>query len=473
MKTRRDFLKTAGFVSAGFLGLQKLSLAHGTATGKGTSVSTQLPMKQVSGYGPLVADSAKIFDLPKGFSYQVIATQGETLDDGFLLPGDPDGMAAFGTTDGRVALICNHELSADEKEKGPFGADNRLLPERSAPTIYDRGRGQAPHQGGTSTLIYDPKTGKKDLHYLSLAGTERNCAGGPTPWNSWITCEETNTKAGAIFEQDHGYNFEVPAHAHITHVDAVPLKAMGRFRHEAIAVEPRSGIVYQTEDMHDGLIYRFIPNQKGKLQHGGKLQALVIREHPSRDTRNWKTLKEEPFPVAELFETTWVDIDDVESPDDTLRYQGFDKGAARFARGEGMWYGNGEIYFACTNGGYIEQGQVFRYLPSPYEGTPREANFPGRLELFVESSNPDILKNCDNLTVAPNGHLLLCEDSDQPCKLIGITPQGAFYEFGSNRYTSSELAGACFSPDGNTLFINIQKNGQTLAITGPWEQFEA
>lgn len=473
MKTRRDFLKTAGFVSAGFLGLQRLSQAHGLATGHGTSVSTQLPMKQIAGYGPLIPDPRKIFDLPKGFSYQVIATQGEILDDGFFLPGDPDGMAAFATPDGRIALVCNHELNVEERGKGPFGRDNELLDKRSAQTIYDRGRGKAPQLGGTSTLIYDPKTAKKDLHYLSLSGTDRNCAGGPTPWNSWITCEETNIKANEVFEEDHGYNFEVPAYTEITHVEAVPLKAMGRFRHEAVAVEPRSGIVYQTEDMHDGLIYRFIPNKKGKLQQGGKLQALVIRDQPSRDTRNWEELDQASFPVARLFDVTWVDIEDVESPKDNLRYQGFEKGAARFARGEGMWYGNGEIYFACTNGGTIKQGQVFRYLPSPYEGTSREAEFPGRLELFVESSNPDILKNCDNLTVAPDGNLYLCEDADEPCKLIGITPEGAFYEFGSNNYSSSELAGACFSPDGSTLFLNIQKNGQTLAITGPWDQFQA
>jgi len=474
MKSRREFLKTAGFISAGFTGLQKLSLAH-AASGKGahSSVSTQLPMKRIDGYGPLIPDPDRVFDLPRNFSYRIIARQGELLDDGFHLPGDPDGMAAFPTGDGRIALICNHELAPDEKAKGPFGKKNELLPKRDPGTIYDSGRGKAPHQGGTSTMIYNPKTRGKELHYLSLAGTERNCAGGPTPWNSWITCEETNTVAGKTFERDHGYNFEVPVSTDILHVKAKPLVAMGRFRHEAVAVEPRSGIVYQTEDMHDGLFYRFIPEEKGNLHAGGRLQALVVKEQPSRDTRNWKEESQPPFPVGKFFEVSWVDIHEVESPDDSLRYQGYDNGAARFARGEGIWYGNGEFYFACTNGGVIKQGQIFRYLPSPYEGTSRENEIPGKLELFIESSNPDILKNCDNLTVAPDGVLYICEDSSPPCKLVGITPDGSFFEFGSNSYTSSELAGACFSPGGDTLFLNIQKNGVTLAITGPWDSFMA
>lgn len=426
-------------------------------------------MKQVTGYGPLIPDPKGIFDLPAGFRYELIATQGEKLDDGFLLPGDPDGMAAFSTGDGRVAVICNHELDPGEARKGPFGEDNALMGKRKAKALYDAGFQESPHQGGTSTFIYDPRTRKKGLHYLSLAGTERNCAGGPTPWNSWITCEETNTRAGSFSERDHGYNFEVPASVDILHVDAEPLYDMGRFRHEAIAVEPRSGIVYQTEDMHEGLIYRFIPKRKGVLREGGRLQALALLGQPSRDTRNWPEVDQETFPLAQIFETTWIDIDDVRSPDDSLRFQGFEKGAARFARGEGMWYGGGEIYFACTNGGRIKQGQVFRYLPSPYEGTDRERSAPGRLELFVESSNPDILKNCDNLTVARNGVLYICEDSDAPCKLVGVTPDGGFFELGSNAYTSSELAGVCFSPGGDVLFLNIQGNGQTLAITGPWD----
>jgi secreted PhoX family phosphatase len=110
----------------------------------------------------------------------------------------------------------------------------------------------------------------------------------------------------------------------------------------------------------------------------------------------------------------WVDIEDVESPKDNLRDQGYKKGAARFARGEGMWYADGEVYFACTNGGRKQMGQIFRYLPSQFEGTAREAESPGCLELFIESSDQNLLKNCDNLTIAENGNLFICEDALAP-----------------------------------------------------------
>jgi secreted PhoX family phosphatase len=454
-------------MSAAFIGLQRISLADAPGTGKTP------PLPTCVGYGPLVADPARIFDLPKGFRYRVIAQAGERLDDGFLLPGDPDGMAAFPTGDGRVAVICNHELDVEQTDKSPFGSQLEYFQKANRSTMYDAGYGKTPQLGGTSTIIFDPKTWRKDTHYLSLAGTERNCAGGPTPWNTWISCEETNTRAGDRFEQDHGYNFEVPVSTTAQQFPAIPLKAMGRFRHEAIAVEPKSGIVYQTEDMGDGLIYRFIPTVPGQLEKGGRLQALAIAGQPSRDTRNWPSLSEPKMPTTQLFDVTWVDIDNVESPDDDLRFQGYEKGAARFARGEGMWYADGEVYFACTNGGRKKLGQIFRYLPSQFEGTARESEAPGQLELFIESSDQNLLKNCDNLTIAENGNLFICEDADDTCKIVGITPEGKLFEFARNAYTDSELAGACFSPDGQTMFVNIQKNGMTLAITGPWGDLQA
>lgn len=464
MTTRREFLAKAAVLSTAFIGLQRISLAD-TLTKSG--------MPQSKGYGSLIPDPARIFDLPRGFRYRVIARVGERLDDGFLLPGDPDGMAAFPTDDGRVAVICNHELDAGQIDKSPFGPQLEYFANVDRSAMYDAGYGKTPQLGGTSTFIFNPITWSKDTHYISLTGTERNCAGGPTPWNTWITCEETNTRAGQQFEQDHGYNFEVPVSTTTKQFPAVPLKAMGRFRHEAIAVEPMSGIVYQTEDMQDGLIYRFIPDVPGQLAKGGRLQALAITGQPARDTRNWPKLRQPQLPATQFFDVTWVDIEDVESPDDSLRYQGYEKGAARFARGEGMWYADGEVYFACTNGGANKLGQIFRYVPSQYEGTSRESEAPGRIELFIESSDQNLLKNCDNLTIADNGNLFICEDADDTCKIVGITPDGKLFEFARNAYTNSELAGACFSPDGQTMFVNIQKNGLTLAITGPWNNLDA
>ncbi|MCB0841165.1 MAG: DUF839 domain-containing protein, partial [Bacteroidetes bacterium] len=162
-----------------------------------------------------------------------------------------------------------------------------------------------------------------------------------------------------------------------------------------------------------------------------------------------------------------LDIDGVDTEEDDLRQRGLELGAAKFARGEGMWYGDNELYFACTVGGEKKQGQIFRYYPSPYEGKEQEKDFPGVLELFAEPDNSNLLQNCDNLTIAPNGDLIVCEDREE-ARIIGITPKGKYYLLAETVKYRSEFAGATFSPDGSTLFVNIQHAGITLAINGPW-----
>jgi secreted PhoX family phosphatase len=241
---------------------------------------------------------------------------------------------------------------------------------------------------------------------------------------------------------------------------------MGRFNHEAVCVDPSTGIVYQTEDAHDSLIYRFIPNKPGKLQDGGVLQALAILGQKSFDTRNWNT---ESMKVGEAFEVEWITLTNVDPDTDDLRLRGHAQGAALFARGEGMWFGNKEVYFACTNGGNKKMGQVFKYVPGASEGKRDEANAPGKLVLFAESPSLDILKNCDNLTVSPWGDVILVEDAKGAC-LRGITPDGRIYNIGKNIGSDSEMAGVCFSPSGKTLFVNVQHDGLTFAITGPWDK---
>ena len=128
------------------------------------------------------------------------------------------------------------------------------------------------------------------------------------------------------------------------------------------------------------------------------------------------------FPKNQPVRVEWIDIEDYESPKDDMRYVGFDAGAARFARGEGMFYGNGEIYFACTNGGAKKYGQIFRYKPSPSEGLAGEHSEPGTLELFIESQDLELLKACDNLTVAPWGDVVICEEVGVSSAIVGITP---------------------------------------------------
>ena len=453
--TRREFIRSSAMVGLGFLGLYKFSIAK------------DLPSSEDIGYGPLLPDPNGIFNLPKGFTYQIISKQGSTMSDGLLVPGKGDGMATFTAKNNRTIIIRNHENTHLDFKNGPFGKMNELLSKVDRKKFYDYGSGKTPGIGGTTTLIYNHTTKKVEKEFLSLIGTIRNCAGGPTPWNSWITCEETVERANATLEKDHGYTFEVPATDKGGIAEPLPIKGMGRFNHEAVAVDPKTGIVYLTEDDGEGLIYRFIPKTPSKLLQGGKLQALVFREQRSFDTRNWTGISPNTMEAKRMFPVSWIDLDDIESPHNDLRHRGFIKGAARFARGEGMWYGNNEIYFACTNGGSNKSGQVFRYRPSQFEGTSREGEAPGALELFAEPNNKDILKYCDNLTVAPWGDLILSEDDDHPF-LVGITPTGEYYKIGENIGHKSELAGCVFSPDGSTLFVNIQHAGLTLAIEGPW-----
>ncbi len=457
--SRRHFLRTAGAVSLGFSGLYHLlgCAEDGAWTGYDTPF----------GYGPLIPDPNRVLDLPKGFSYTVVSSTGEEMHDGFLVPGLHDGMAAFPGSNGKTVLVRNHELSSGSSPKiGPFGEKN----ERVAPVeqTYDPGRGDTRCLGGTTTLVYDTRERRLERHYLSLIGTLRNCAGGPTPWNSWISCEETTVRADRDLAKDHGYNFEVPATAQIGLADPVPLKAMGRFNHEAVAVDPGSGIVYQTEDRSDGLIYRFVPHRPAQLAAGGRLQALMVRDQRSLDTRNWGDSV--TVAAGETLAVDWIDIENVQSPGDDLRFQGFGNGAARFARGEGMWYGKNAIYFLCTNGGKAKKGQVWRYVPSSAEGMSQEQQEPGRLALFVEPNNSELVENADTLTVAPWDDLILCEDGSADDFLVGVTPGGEIYKFGRNAMNQLEFAGATFSPDGSTLFVNIQSPGLTLAITGRWRQ---
>ncbi len=457
---RRNFILRSSVIGLGFIGLRSFATA--------CTSQSPAPGLLAQGYGPLQKDPNRILNLPEGFSYKIISKLGDAMDDGFLVPGLADGMAAYEGPGGKIAVIRNHEVSPRDSKNGPFGADMKLRANLPAEHFYDYGHGKYPCLGGTTTFIYNPSTGEVEKQWLSLAGTIRNCAGGKTPWNSWITCEETTVRAGDILEKHHGYNFEVPLTTYPQLARPIPIKSMGRFNHEAVCVDPKTSIVYQTEDRSDGLIYRFIPEVKGELHKGGRLQVLSVIDHPTLDTRNWPSSTGTIEPGTK-FAVKWLDIDDVDAPLDDLRYRGAQKGAAIFARGEGMWYGANEFYFACTNGGKKGYGQVFRYRLSSQEGGRKEDSDPATLELFVESENSRILESCDNLTIASNGDLFLCEDKAEP-RIVGVTPQGKMYHFGQNLGYRSEFAGATFSPDGRVLFVNIQGPGLTLAITGPWDQ---
>ena len=464
--TRRDFLKKTA-LSLSFIGLQSY-IAGCSAAPRGPSVS---PGSRAHGYGPLLDDPNGLIKLPKGFTYRVFSKTGEKMNDGLFVPGAHDGMAAFPGPDGTTILVRNHEMSPGYPNEGPFKGDAALYAKaRAAGRLYDPANGTLESTGGTTTLVYDTKKQELVQHSMSLAGTLRNCSGGPTPWGTWITCEETVLTKSDVFERDHGYCFEVPANAKMELANPVPILGMGRFNHEAIAVDPVSSAVYLTEDRDDGLLYRYMPKQPGNMLAGGVLQALALLDQPSCDTRNWEESNQPSFPIDKKLPTAWIDLEDIQAPNDDLRARGFASGAARFARGEGMVFGHGGAFFACTNGGSKRFGQIFKYTPSPYEGTAREKEKPGTLELFIESHESELMKACDNLAISPLGDIVLCEDDGESSALVGITPKGKLYRIGDVAM-NTELAGACFSPDGTTLFLNAQwRPGQTIAITGPWSE---
>lgn len=428
--------------------------------GIATRACAQIPpmsRNEVAGYGAMVRDPNNLIDLPKGFSYRVISRFGNVMDDGHVVPNSGDGMGAFAFGKGKVALVRNHELNVRDGRFGPFAGKvaNDF-------TAYDRGKDGVPLPGGTTTLIYDLKSQRVENQFLSLSGTIRNCAGGVTPWGSWLSCEENTTRAGDSAGKDHGFIFEVPS-AHKGLVTPVPLTAMGRFNHEAACIDPRTGIVYLTEDRDDSLLYRFLPNAKGDLAKGGRLEALVI--DGVADSRNWS----EAIVIRGKTHTPrWVALDGPEAPDDDLRKRGALAGATVFARGEGIWWGKGELFFTCTSGGAKKLGQIFRLRPSM--GTESDL-----IELFYESMDAAFFNFGDNLTVAPTGHLMVCEDQYTDITdnhLRGITPDGKAYAFAKSR-VQTEFAGACFSPDGSTMFVNLYAPTMTLAITGPWNRVRA
>jgi secreted PhoX family phosphatase len=425
------------------------------------------------GFGKLLADKSRILDLPAGFEYRVIARMGEEMADGLLVPAEADGMAAFAGENGRLNLVCNHENSPGRQDRGPFGSKLERLDRIPREYVYDDGRGTTPGTGGTTTIIYDPVTGDKELQFLSLAGTEYNCSGGATPWGSWLSCEEAFSNPGRRIEsavpvqrsKRHGYVFEVSALADGCTVP-IPLKDMGRFEHEAAAVDPASGVVFLTEDRHRSLFYRYLPDVPGQLHKGGRLQALAIVDKDGFDTRNWDT--NSPMPANEWMSVVWVDLHDVDADKNDLRLRGHDHGAARFARGEGLCVADGSVFITCTIGGPDRLGQIFEYRVSPFEGGDGETKEPGQIRLIAESTRDSVLRHADNITMSPWGDLLVCEDTAGHCGLVGLKPDGTQYYIADNSYTDSELAGVCFSPDGKTMFLNIQVQGLTLAINGPW-----
>ena len=438
---RRSFLKNAAATAAASVPFAALVAR--------TEAWPAPKRSYAAGYGPLAetlddATGLPLLMLPAGFRYTSFGWRGDILASGAPTPGAHDGMAAFRAGGHRVRLVRNHEVGRGTPFSNAF---------------YDFQAG-----GGTVTLEFDTREGRLVEASDSLSGTIRNCAGGPTPWGSWLTCEETTD----FTTMPHGYVFDVPADGL---GDPEPIRDMGRFSHEAVAVDPVTGFVYESEDTGAAGFYRFVPRTRNRPLEGGELYMLKVKRAANVNLGLG-------YPNGTRFDVEWVRIDQPDNtsstmPGDFVAAQGVAQGAAVFARLEGCWFGNDrKIYIVSTSGGTARQGQIWTYDPKHET-----------IELLFESPDASVLNAPDNITVSPRGGLVLCEDGGGEEFVHGLTVEGEIFKFVKNNvrldgerngivgdFSGSEFAGACYSPDGDWLFVNIQSPGITFAITGPWQQ---
>jgi len=385
------------------------------------------PRKIGAPLGDLVSDSNGMLDLPPGFSYQVLQRVGDPMTDGFNVPGAPDAMACFAGDDDSWVVMRNHEIHEGSPVDPTLGfADNR--------------------GGGVTRLVVDRKSGVLRSSNFVLTGTSRNCAGGPSPYG-WLSCEE-------VGEPGHGYVFLCDASASTLQAPH-KLPALGRFPHEAAAFDEATGITYLTEDTSDSAIYRHLPDHRTKPFIGGELQALKV------SSKDRFRLSEGPK-VGDAFDVEWVSVADPQALKASTRDQAHNMGAAFLSRGEGAWFAEGHVYICSTDGGPNRRGQLYR-LDILSGGMDR-------LTLVAQAESEDSFANPDNITVSPWGDVFLAEDGGAPNGVHVLKPDGSLHHFARNALNGgkSEIAGVCFSPDGNWLFLNLQWEGLTLAITGPF-----
>ncbi|MFE2357276.1 PhoX family protein [Streptomyces parvulus] len=481
--TRRDFagrsaLTGAGIALAGSVG------ALATAPNALASTDTESAAEHGGGhghghehcgvgYGPLVPDPDGILALPEGFRYEIITYSGRTrLESGEYTPSNHDGTAAFDGPRGTTLLVNNHELGGHRDEwPHPVPLAEGL--------VYD------PAAAGGCTVV-EVRRGGHVAEWVGIAGTATNCAGGSTPWGTWLTCEETEDRAGSNgMTKDHGYVFEVDPEDRRANRNPKPVKALGRYAHEAVVIDPKRGHAYLTEDASgpNGLLYRWTPPEhfrhgrgrlRGLADDAGVLQAFKCFDSGGKFVDDLSRATR----TGTVYGVDWVDVPDRDARTTPVRKQFAAGQVTRARKLEGMWWADGGTYIVSSyardeSPGRPHDGQVWFYDPRR-----RTLTLKVLLGVNADPSADGAFDGPDNITVSPYGGLVIAEDGEGVQHLFGATDSGRTYPIARNELnigdeddpSYSEFTGVTFSPDGRTLYANIQTPGIMLAITGPWKR---
>ncbi|MFI7348786.1 alkaline phosphatase PhoX [Streptomyces sp. NPDC049936] len=425
------------------------------------------------GYGPLIPDADGILALPAGFRYEIITYSGRTrLESGEFTPSNHDGTAAFDGPRGTTLLVNNHELGGHRDDwPHPVPLTEGL--------VYD------PAAAGGCTVV-EVRRGGHVAEWVGIAGTATNCAGGSTPWGTWLTCEETEDRAGEEgMTKDHGYVFEVDPEDRRANRNPRPVKALGRYAHEAVVIDPKRGHAYLTEDASgpNGLLYRWTPPEhfrhgRGRLRcladDAGSLQAFKCFDSGGRFVDDLSRATR----TGTVYGVDWVDVPDRDARTTPVRKQFAAGEVTRARKLEGMWWADGGTYIVSSysrdeSPGRPHDGQVWFYDPKR-----RTLTLKVLLGVNADPSADGAFDGPDNITVSPYGGLVVAEDGEGVQHLFGATDSGRSYPIARNELnigdeddpSYSEFTGVTFSPDGRTLYANIQTPGIMLAITGPWKR---